>query len=41
MDGALRELVQKGVIDARVAYDHALRKEAFEAMLAADEGTAA
>jgi twitching motility protein PilT len=41
MDGALRELVQKGVIDARVAYDHALRKEAFEPMLSADEGTAA
>ena len=41
MDGALRELAQRGTIDARVAYDHALRKEAFEPMLAAEEGSAA
>ncbi len=41
MDAALQQLVQKGSIDARVAYDHAQRKEAFESMLAAEEGSAA
>jgi twitching motility protein PilT len=41
MDGALQQLVQKGTIDARVAYDHASRKETFEPLLAAEEGSAA
>ena len=41
MDGALKDLVQKGAIDARVAYDHAQRKETFETLLAAEEGGAA
>jgi twitching motility protein PilT len=31
MDGALQQLVQKGAIDAKTAFDHAQRKEAFEA----------
>jgi twitching motility protein PilT len=38
MDGALLQLVQEGTIEPRVAYDRALRKEAFEPFLAADEG---
>jgi twitching motility protein PilT len=38
MDGALLELVQNGMIEPRVAYDRALRKEAFEPFLAAEEG---
>jgi twitching motility protein PilT len=33
MDGALLQLVQKGSIDPRVGWDHALRKESFEALL--------
>ena len=41
MDGALKDLLQKGAIDTRVAYDHAQRKETFETMLAAEEGGAA
>ena len=41
MDAALKELVQRGTIDPRVAYDRAQRKEAFEAMLTAEEGSAA
>ena len=41
MDGALQQLVQKGAIDARVAYDHAQRKETFEPLLAAEDGSAA
>ncbi len=41
MDGALTQLVQRGTIEARVAYDHALRKEAFEQLLATEEGSAA
>jgi len=41
MDGALLELVQNGTIEPRVAYDRALRKEAFEPFLAAEEGGAA
>jgi len=40
MDGALQQLVARGIIDPRVAYDHALRKEIFEP-LAAEEGSAA
>jgi hypothetical protein len=41
MDGALLELVQNGTIEPRVAYDRALRKEAFEPFLAVEEGGAA
>jgi len=41
MDTALQQLVQRGSIDARVAYDVATRKEAFEPLLAAEEGSAA
>jgi len=41
MDGALLRLVQEGVIEPRVAYDHALRKEAFEPFLAPEEAGAA
>jgi twitching motility protein PilT len=41
MDGALKDLVQRGAIDARVAYDHAQRKETFEPLLVAEEGSAA
>jgi twitching motility protein PilT len=38
MDGALLQLVQEGVIEPRVAYDRAQRKEAFEPFLAEAEG---
>jgi twitching motility protein PilT len=41
MDGALLQLLQDGVIEPRVAYDRAQRKEAFEPFLAAEEGGAA
>jgi twitching motility protein PilT len=41
MDGALLELVQNGTIEPRVAYDRAMRKEAFEPFLAVEEGGAA
>jgi twitching motility protein PilT len=41
MDGALLQLVQDGMIEPRVAYDRAQRKEAFEPFLAAEEGGAA
>ena len=37
MDGALLQLVQDGVVEPRVAYDRALRKEAFEPFLAGEE----
>ncbi|MGE5276391.1 MAG: type IV pilus twitching motility protein PilT [Acidobacteriota bacterium] len=40
MDGALLQLVQNGAIDPRVGFDHAQRKEAFEALLE-DSGSAA
>jgi len=40
MDGALLQLVQDGTIEPRVAYERALRKEAFEPFLAAEEGGA-
>ena len=39
MDMSLLKLVQDGTVDPRVAYDRALRKEAFEPFL--EEGTAA
>ena len=41
MDGALLQLLQEGMIEPRVAYDRAQRKEAFEPFLAAEEGGAA
>jgi twitching motility protein PilT len=41
MDTALQHLVQKGSIDPRVAYDVATRKETFEPLVAAEEGSAA
>ena len=41
MDAALLALVQDGTIDPRVAYDRAMRKEAFEPFLAAEEGATA
>ena len=40
MDGALLQLVQEGVIEPRVAYDRAQRKEAFEPFLAEEGGAA-
>ena len=41
MDSALLNLVNEGMIEPRVAYDRAQRKEAFEPFLAAEEGGAA
>ena len=41
MDAALLGLVQDGTIDPRVAYDRAVRKDAFEPFLAAEEGATA
>jgi len=41
MDAALLQLVQKGAIEPKIAYDQAARKEAFEALLPPEEGTAA
>ena len=41
LDGALLQLLQDGMIEPRVAYDRAQRKEAFEPFLAAEEGGAA
>ena len=41
MDSSLLNLVHEGVIEPRVAYERALRKEAFEPMLLAEEGGAA
>jgi len=41
MDNSLLQLVQKGVVDAKVAYDKALRKETFEPLLTHEEGSAA
>jgi len=37
MDNALLSLVQEGLVEPRVAYDRALRKEAFEALVPAEE----
>jgi hypothetical protein len=39
MDMSLLKLVQEGTVDPRVAYDRALRKDAFEPYL--EEGSAA
>jgi twitching motility protein PilT len=39
MDTSLAQLVAEGTVDPRVAYDRALRKEAFESFL--EEGSAA
>ncbi|MBC8646089.1 MAG: PilT/PilU family type 4a pilus ATPase [Thermoanaerobaculia bacterium] len=41
MDAALLNLAQEGIVEPRVAYDRALRKEPFEPMLLAEEGGAA
>ena len=41
MDSALLQLVHEGTIEPRVAYDRATRKEAFEPLLAAEEGASA
>jgi twitching motility protein PilT len=41
MDGALLQLLHDGMIEPRVAYDRAMRKEAFEPFLAVEEGGAA
>ena len=38
MDGALLHLVQEGIIEPRVGYDRALRKDAFEPFLAEEGG---
>ncbi len=38
MDGALLQLVQEGVIEPRVGYDRAQRKDAFEPFLAEEGG---
>ncbi|HSS43864.1 MAG TPA: PilT/PilU family type 4a pilus ATPase [Thermoanaerobaculia bacterium] len=38
MDGALMQLVQTGVVEARAAYDRAQRKDAFEPLIAAEMG---
>jgi twitching motility protein PilT len=38
MDAALLQLVQKGLIEPKVGWDHAQRKEAFEALLPAEAG---
>src|SRR5262249_38960509 len=40
MDNSLLQLVQKGVVDPKVAMDRALRKEAFEPLLSHEEGAA-
>jgi twitching motility protein PilT len=40
MDGALLQLVNEGVIEPRVAYDRAQRKDAFEPFLAEEGGAA-
>ncbi len=41
MDASLLQLAQKGTIEPRVAYDQAVRKEPFEPLLPAEEGSAA
>ena len=41
MDNSLLQLVQKGVVDPKVAYDRALRKETFEPLVSHEEGSAA
>jgi len=40
MDGALLHLVQEGVIEPRVGYDRAQRKDAFEPFMAEEGGVA-
>jgi hypothetical protein len=40
MDTAMLQLVQKGVVDPRAAYDRAARKETFEPYLAEEGGAA-
>jgi twitching motility protein PilT len=41
MDNSLLQLVQKGIVDPKVAYERALRKENFEQYLPSEEGSAA
>ena len=41
MDNSLLQLVQKGIVDPKVAYDRALRKETFEPLVSHEEGSAA
>jgi twitching motility protein PilT len=41
MDNSLLQLVQKGIIDPKVAYDRSQRKETFEPLLGSEEGSAA
>jgi twitching motility protein PilT len=41
MDNSLLQLVQKGIIDPKVAFDRAQRKESFEPFLPTEEGSAA
>jgi hypothetical protein len=41
LDNSLLQLVQKGMIDPKVALDRALRKETFEPLVGNEEGSAA
>jgi twitching motility protein PilT len=41
MDSSLLQLVQKGIIDPKVGFDRAQRKETFEPLLGTEEGSAA
>jgi len=41
MDNSLLQLVQKGIVDPKVAMDRAVRKEPFEPLLSHEEGSAA
>ncbi len=41
MDTSLLQLVQKGIIDPKVAFDRAQRKETFESFVSQEEGSAA
>ena len=41
MDNSLLQLVQKGLVDPKVAMDRALRKETFEGLVSSEEGSAA
>jgi Tfp pilus assembly pilus retraction ATPase PilT len=41
MDNSLLQLVQKGIVDPKVAYERAQRKENFEQYLPSEEGSVA
>jgi Tfp pilus assembly pilus retraction ATPase PilT len=41
MDNSLMQLVQKGTIDPKVAFERAQRKESFEPFLPTEDGSAA